>query len=191
MPYSVAVDIGGTFTDLVAYDDDSRSVVFTKSPTTYDNFVAGVLDCFAKAKLDPRAAILPQSRHDAGHQLADPAQGRQSGVGHDAGLSRRAGDCTRQSARSVRSALPARRSADPARVCGSRWRSASAARARLSSRWTSTRCRARRQAQGARRRVGRDLLHEFLRQPAARGAGRRRLLRRLLPDVYVTCSAPN
>ena len=56
MAYSVAVDIGGTFTDLVAYDDESRSVVFTKSPTTYDNFVAGVLDCFTKAKLDPGAA---------------------------------------------------------------------------------------------------------------------------------------
>ncbi len=56
MAYSVAVDIGGTFTDLVAYDDETRSVFFTKSPTTYDNFVAGVLDCFAKAKLDPGAA---------------------------------------------------------------------------------------------------------------------------------------
>ena len=44
MAYSVAVDIGGTFTDLVAYDDDNRAVVFTKCPTTYDNFVAGVLD---------------------------------------------------------------------------------------------------------------------------------------------------
>jgi N-methylhydantoinase A len=56
MPYSVAIDIGGTFTDLVAYDDESHSVVFTKSPTTYGNFVAGVLDCFAKAKLEPRLA---------------------------------------------------------------------------------------------------------------------------------------
>src|SRR5580692_3840773 len=56
MPYSVAVDIGGTFTDLVAYDEDNHSVVFTKSATTYGNFVAGVLDCFAKAKLEPRAA---------------------------------------------------------------------------------------------------------------------------------------
>ncbi len=53
MPYSVAVDIGGTFTDLVAYDGDNHSVVFTKSPTTYGNFLAGVLDCFAKAKLEP------------------------------------------------------------------------------------------------------------------------------------------
>jgi N-methylhydantoinase A len=56
MPYSVAVDIGGTFTDLVAYDDDARSVVFAKTLTTYDNVAAGVLDCFAKAKVEPRTA---------------------------------------------------------------------------------------------------------------------------------------
>src|SRR5438132_6842933 len=56
MPYAVAVDIGGTFTDLVAYDAETRRVAYAKSPTTYGNLVAGVLDCFAKAKLDPRAA---------------------------------------------------------------------------------------------------------------------------------------
>src|SRR5580692_7589350 len=55
MPHAVAVDIGGTFTDLVAYDHDSGAVVYTKSPTTYGNLVEGVLDCFAKAKLDPHA----------------------------------------------------------------------------------------------------------------------------------------
>src|SRR6267154_804078 len=56
MPHAVAVDIGGTFTDLVAYDHDNGTVVYSKSPTTYGNLVAGVLDCFAKAKLDPRTA---------------------------------------------------------------------------------------------------------------------------------------
>jgi N-methylhydantoinase A len=56
MPHAVAVDIGGTFTDLVAYDHDSRTVVYTKSLTTYGNLVEGVLDCFLKARLDPRAA---------------------------------------------------------------------------------------------------------------------------------------
>src|SRR5262249_40687485 len=56
MPFAVAVDIGGTFTDLVAYDDDSRTVAYAKSPTTYGNLVTGVLDCFAKARLHPRAA---------------------------------------------------------------------------------------------------------------------------------------
>src|SRR5262245_10617516 len=58
MPYAVAVDIGGTFTDLVAYDHARGEVVYTKSATTYGNFVDGVLDCFAKARLDPRAASL-------------------------------------------------------------------------------------------------------------------------------------
>jgi N-methylhydantoinase A len=58
MPHAVAVDIGGTFTDLVAYDDAGRAVAYTKSPTTYDNLVEGVLDCFAKAGLDPHAADL-------------------------------------------------------------------------------------------------------------------------------------
>jgi len=56
MAYSVAVDIGGTFTDLVGYDAETGAVVFAKSPTTYGNFVDGVLECFVKAKLEPRAA---------------------------------------------------------------------------------------------------------------------------------------
>src|SRR5262247_2512615 len=56
MPYAVAVDIVGTFTDLVAYDADSHRVAYAKSPTTYGNLVDGVLDCFAKAKLAPSAA---------------------------------------------------------------------------------------------------------------------------------------
>src|SRR5262245_52339676 len=56
MPYAVAVDIGGTFTDLVAYDHDRHSFVYSKSPTTYANFVEGILDCFTKVKLEPHAA---------------------------------------------------------------------------------------------------------------------------------------
>jgi N-methylhydantoinase A len=54
MPYAVAVDIGGTFTDLVAFDHATGSVVYAKSPTTYDNFVAGILACLAKAEVAPR-----------------------------------------------------------------------------------------------------------------------------------------
>lgn len=53
MSYVVAVDIGGTFTDLVAFDHENQSVLYTKSPTTYGNFVDGILDCFAKAKVKP------------------------------------------------------------------------------------------------------------------------------------------
>ncbi len=56
MAYVVAVDIGGTFTDLVAFDHDSQKVIYTKSPTTYDNFVDGIVDCFGKGKIAPADA---------------------------------------------------------------------------------------------------------------------------------------
>lgn len=58
MAFAVAVDIGGTFTDLVAYDHDSHRVAYAKSPTTYGNFVEGILDCFNKVKLAPDQASL-------------------------------------------------------------------------------------------------------------------------------------
>jgi N-methylhydantoinase A len=58
MSYAIAVDIGGTFTDLVAFDHATQNVVYAKSPTTYDNLVDGVLDCFNKAKIKPADASL-------------------------------------------------------------------------------------------------------------------------------------
>ena len=58
MAHAVAIDIGGTFTDLVAFDYAGDKVTYTKSPTTYGNFVAGILDCFKKANIDPASAIL-------------------------------------------------------------------------------------------------------------------------------------
>jgi N-methylhydantoinase A len=56
MSYAVAVDIGGTFTDLVGYDRETRKIVLTKSATTYGNFVDGILECFGKAGLAPEQA---------------------------------------------------------------------------------------------------------------------------------------
>ena len=58
MPYAVAVDIGGTFTDLVAFDHKNQTVIYAKSPTTYDNLVEGILDCFAKANVTPGESTL-------------------------------------------------------------------------------------------------------------------------------------
>jgi N-methylhydantoinase A len=58
MPYAVAVDIGGTFTDLVAFDHKTQKVIYAKSPTTYDNLVDGILECFAKAKVKPGESTL-------------------------------------------------------------------------------------------------------------------------------------
>ncbi|MGH7089942.1 MAG: hydantoinase/oxoprolinase N-terminal domain-containing protein, partial [Stellaceae bacterium] len=51
----VAVDIGGTFTDLIAFDEAEARIRHAKSLTTPKNPVQGVLDCIAKAALDPGA----------------------------------------------------------------------------------------------------------------------------------------
>jgi len=56
LPYIIAVDIGGTFTDLVACDLATGAVAFTKSPTTYGNLGAAIFDCIRKARLDAREA---------------------------------------------------------------------------------------------------------------------------------------
>lgn len=59
MPITVAVDIGGTFTDLVAIDTDTGHVVTVKEPSVPANFAEGV-----RAALD-RAALgaIEQFRH--------------------------------------------------------------------------------------------------------------------------------
>ena len=56
MPYVIAIDIGGTFTDLVACDVESGKVAYTKSPTTYDRLGDAIFDCIRKAALDARDA---------------------------------------------------------------------------------------------------------------------------------------
>ena len=58
MSFAVAVDIGGTFTDLVAFDPVTKDVIYAKSPTTYGNFVDGILSCFDQAGVGPADAVL-------------------------------------------------------------------------------------------------------------------------------------
>lgn len=49
----IAVDIGGTFTDLVAYDESTRGLITVKTPSTPPGFIQGVLDALAKAEISP------------------------------------------------------------------------------------------------------------------------------------------
>jgi N-methylhydantoinase A len=50
--YIIAVDIGGTFTDLVACDVATGSVAYTKSPTTYGELGEAVFHCIRKTGLN-------------------------------------------------------------------------------------------------------------------------------------------
>ena len=54
--YAIAIDIGGTFTDLVACDVDTGAVAYTKSPTTYGQLGDAIFDCIRKANLAARDA---------------------------------------------------------------------------------------------------------------------------------------
>lgn len=49
----LAVDIGGTFTDLIAFDDRTGRFYQAKSLTTPRNHVDGIIDCIQKTDLDP------------------------------------------------------------------------------------------------------------------------------------------
>ena len=49
----VAVDIGGTFTDLVAYDEDTHELTSVKTPSTPPGFIDGVMSALAKAGIEP------------------------------------------------------------------------------------------------------------------------------------------
>jgi N-methylhydantoinase A len=48
----VAIDIGGTFTDLIGFDDQAQRFVEAKSLTTPAELVQGVIDCIRKSGLD-------------------------------------------------------------------------------------------------------------------------------------------
>ncbi len=52
MTWNVAVDIGGTFTDLFAYNDETGEVRQGKTSTTYGNFVGGIEGCIRKSGLE-------------------------------------------------------------------------------------------------------------------------------------------
>jgi N-methylhydantoinase A len=56
LAYVIAIDIGGTFTDLVACDVETGAVAYTKSPTTYNRLGEAIFDCIRKARIDAREA---------------------------------------------------------------------------------------------------------------------------------------
>jgi N-methylhydantoinase A len=53
----IAVDIGGTFTDLVAYDEASGELSTLKTPSTPPTFIQGVMDALRKARVAPEEIV--------------------------------------------------------------------------------------------------------------------------------------
>jgi len=55
MSLRIAVDIGGTFTDLISFEERSGHIQHAKTLTTPRDPVEGILDCIRKAALDPKS----------------------------------------------------------------------------------------------------------------------------------------
>ncbi len=53
MAKRLAIDIGGTFTDLVALDEETGAILLGKDHTTPDDFARGVIATIDKSRLDP------------------------------------------------------------------------------------------------------------------------------------------
>jgi N-methylhydantoinase A len=52
-PLTVALEVGGAFTDLVAYDEDHEELTSAKVASTRPDFVGGVLAALGQAEIDP------------------------------------------------------------------------------------------------------------------------------------------
>jgi len=48
----LAIDIGGTFTDLAAHNTETGKLIFAKSPTTPHELTDAIVDCFGRAMVD-------------------------------------------------------------------------------------------------------------------------------------------
>jgi len=70
--FRVSVDVGGTFTDLVAFDEETGKVMNIKVPSVPRNPERGVTDAFSKfleerdeVLIGSREVVVPGARHSA------------------------------------------------------------------------------------------------------------------------------
>ena len=178
--FTIGVDVGGTYTDLVATDESGRTV-FAKSPSTPGGSVArrdgGAGRTGAAAERDARGNARRDrsagARHHGCDQRAAGAQGRKGRAAHHRRPSRRHRDARGPQARSLRSALAAAGAAGAARTA--LWRQGAAQGERRGA--DSARCEIARRRhcrhQAIRRDLGRGVLPAFLSQSRSRTRRRR------------------
>ena len=87
--YIVAVDIGGTFSDLVCLDRETGEIRNAKVSSTPPTFIDGVIDALDKARCGSRDGGL-QARLDDRHERDHPARRGQDSAGDDRRLPRHA-----------------------------------------------------------------------------------------------------
>ena len=146
----VAVDIGGTFTDLVAYDEDTpRADPRVKTPSTPPGFIDGVMNALDEGRDRARRDDRLQARLDHRHQRDHRAPRRQDRPRHHQGHARRARRRPRQPPRPLQLELGPVAAAGASAATSSRSTSASTTRATCSPSWTRTASATRRASSGS------------------------------------------
>jgi len=101
MTAMIGIDIGGTFTDLTAYDPGTGKLTFGKTTTTAlpdEGAVSGLRRLIADG-VDIRRATMLKARHDGCHKQHSGAARCQDRAYNDRGISRYARDRAGQPAR--------------------------------------------------------------------------------------------
>ena len=184
----VGIDVGGTFTDLFAYDEERRDPLGEGPDDPREPGDRGHAEPRAAA-VAPGGRHLPRPRHDDGDERPDRAQGRADRPAHDRGLPRRARDHAHGPRVRLR---PARgRSREPlvprrlqARGAGAR----AQGRDRRAPARRGARARRDPRAARARRRVDRGRPAALVREPRPRAA-RCASSSRGRPGAYVSLSS--
>ena len=173
MRFMVGIDVGGTFTDFVAYDRETSEIEVWKDLSTPGDPVDGILDGLARYR--DRGDDRPTAaRHHGRHQRHPGAQGRGGRLCHDQGLPRRALHPARQPQVPLRHELGQAEAAGEAPPLLRARRAASTPTATSSTPLDEAEVRARgapRSRPMPRDRGGRRLPAVLLPQPGARAAG--------------------
>ncbi len=138
----LAVDIGGTFTDLALEHDGRRSTikVLTTPPAPEQGVMAGVRDDPAEVRRRAGRHRHRDPRHHARHQRGDRAQGRAHRAADHRGLPRRDRDGQREPLRPVRPEHRAAASRWCRAICACRCPNGWTTKATCCCRWTRPRC---------------------------------------------------
>ena len=128
MAYVIAIDIGGTFTDLVACDVETGAVAYTKSPTTYDRLGEAIFECIRKAAIDAREASFVKHGTTLVINALLQRVGAKTALLATKGFRDLLGDRPRQPHPAVRSAVSSRAAAHSARAALRRDRAGSRVR---------------------------------------------------------------
>ena len=139
--YRVSMDIGGTFTDVVAYDEQSRDATPpARRRRRRHDLTEGVLAGLEQVVGSPGDIALHRPRHDAGPERLPAAPRRARAAARHARRRRRLPHRPRQPDAALRRPLPQADAAGAARATSSRSAGGSTTPARSSSRSTRTRC---------------------------------------------------